>query len=287
MRRHAFWGRVFGESGDVDHSTSNFEDDGPSYDYDMYGLQAGFDFLRQRNEYGTRDVAGVYAGYARIDSDVDSVLGDDGGDADVNGYSLGGYWTRLGAAGWYIDAVLQGTYYDASTEAVGSSGFAGESFDTDGWGFAASLEGGYPIDFGDGFGLEPEAQLVYQHVSLNDGEDSFSDIDFDDTDAFYGRLGARLTKNWLTESGRHMTAWLSGDAWSDFGADGKTTFTAPDGSSSDFDTDLGGDWGRVGLGVASEVTETASLFLSGDYGFDLGSGSFESWGGRAGFKVKW
>ena len=36
------------------------------------------------------------------------------GTLGLNAYSGGGYWTHYGPGGWYLDAVLQGTYYDGN-----------------------------------------------------------------------------------------------------------------------------------------------------------------------------
>ncbi len=292
----AAWGRLFGETGSVDFDATNpagavqnIVEHGPSYDFDMYGLQAGMDLLRRLNDDGSRDIAGFYIGVGRITADVDAVLGGPAGTSSVNGYSLGGYWTRIAEKGWYVDAVLQATWYDAEGNAEGRGRFAGESFDTDGWGFAASLEGGYPFDLGNGWSVEPQAQLVYQHVSLDDGSDAFARIDYDATDALYGRLGGRLTKDWLTQSGKRMTAWGKADVWSGFGASATTTFSGPAGGNPiSFDTDIGGTWGSVGLGLQGEVKKNVTMFASGDYNFGLGGdGDFDSWSGRIGMKVKW
>ena len=292
----AAWGRLFGETGSVDFDATNpagavqnFVEHGPSYDFDMYGLQAGMDLLRRLNDDGSRDIAGFYIGVGRITADVDAVLGGPAGTSSVNGYSLGGYWTRIAEKGWFVDAVLQATWYDAEGNAEGRGRFAGENFDTDGWGFAASLEGGYPFDLGNGWSVEPQAQLVYQHVSLDDGSDAFARIDYDATDALYGRLGARLARDWLTESGKRMTAWGKADVWSVFGASATTTFSGPAGGNPvSFDTDIGGTWGSVGLGLQGEVKKNVTMFASGDYNFGLGGdGDFDSWSGRIGMKVKW
>lgn len=294
-RRHAVWGRVFGETGSVEFDSDSPEgavrdivDHGPSYDYDMYGLQAGIDLLRRLNGDGSRDIAGLYAAAGRIDADVDAVLDGSAGDSSVDGYSFGGYWTRIGETGWYLDAVLQGTWYDAEGDAKGRAPFAGENFDTEGWGFDASLEGGYPFALGNGWSVEPQAQLIYQYVSLDDGADAFGRIDYEATDTLYGRLGARLTKDWLTQGGQRMTAWGRANVWSGFGAESSATFSNPAGDDPvDFDTDIGGTWGSVGLGLQSEVGENVAMFATGDYNFRLSSGDFDSWSGRIGIKVKW
>src|SRR5262250_2159512 len=40
------------------------------------------------------------------------------GMVDLNGYSLAGYWTHYGPAGWYVNTVMQGTFYQGSATTV-------------------------------------------------------------------------------------------------------------------------------------------------------------------------
>ena len=89
------------------------------------------------------------------------------GDSDFAAYTLGGYWTHFGPTGWYTDAILQGTFYDISSTA--NRGLP--TFKTQGQGLAASLETGYPFKFAGGWFIEPQAQLVYQNININDAND--------------------------------------------------------------------------------------------------------------------
>ncbi len=284
-RRMAMWARVFGETGEADYGDSldDFLDHGPSYDFDLGGIQAGLDVLHVRHEDGGRDFAGFSIGYAHGSANVDDV-GDAAGDADIDAYSLGGYWTHLGAAGWYVDAVLQGLLYD---NGEAESAF-GEDFDTDGWGLGASLEAGYPFALGGGWTAEPQAQLIYQHVSLSDGEDQFGRIDLDDTDVVYGRLGGRLAHYWVTTDNLNASGWLSANVWSDFGEQAETSFATLAGdNAASFDSDLGGTWGSFGLGLAAEVSEDVQLFASGEYNVGFDDGDVWSVSGRAGLEIVW
>lgn len=164
----------------------------------------------------------------------------------------------------------------------------GETLSTDGWGFAASLEGGYPIALGAGWTIEPQAQLIYQRISIDGAADRFGRISYDDTDTLFGRLGGRLTKSWTLDSGRAITTWARANVWHSFGGDAKTSFASLQGLNPvTLGTSLGGTWGQVGLGVASQVTSNVSLFATADYNFALDQGKGTSLGGRAGIKVVW
>ena len=110
--------------------------------------------------------------------------------------SVGGYWTHFGPSDWYLDGVLQATWYDVTM--TGRRGL--RDGETDGWGLAASLEGGYPFDLGDGWLIEPQAQLIYQAIDLADFNDGAADVRYSDEDSLAGRIGARLARNWDLEA---------------------------------------------------------------------------------------
>jgi outer membrane autotransporter protein len=95
-----------------------------------------------------------------------------GGEDKFDAFSVGAYWTRFGRNNWYLDGVVQGTWYDISM--TGQRGLRDAS--TNAFGFAASLEGGYPFQIGGGWQLEPQAQLVYQALNINNFNDGFARI---------------------------------------------------------------------------------------------------------------
>lgn len=206
------------------------------------------------------------------------------GSTSMDGYSAGAYWTRKGASGWYVDGVVQGTWYDR----IRANSVLGESLKTNGWGFTASLESGYPVALGAGWAIEPQAQLIYQRISIDDGADRFGQVRYDDTNAVYGRVGARLTKNWSMDDGRTITLWGRANLWHTFGADAKTTFTSLAGTNPvTLNTDLGGSWAQFGLGASGQLTKSTSVFASADYNLGLGEAKGHGIAGRLGIKVVW
>jgi outer membrane autotransporter protein len=287
QRSLAGWGRIFGETGNVKSGNAgygSFAKHGPSYDFGMAGFQAGLDLYRNYNADGSHDTAGLYIGAGRVESDVNAVYGGHAGKVEMDGYSAGAYWTRKGASGWYVDAVVQGTWYDRIRARSASS----ETLRSNGWGLTASLEAGYPIALGSGWTIEPQAQIIYQRVSLDGGQDSFGLVNYDDTDAIYGRLGARLTKGWALSDGRQITTWARANIWHSFGADATTTFSSLTGLNPvALKTDLGGTWAQFGAGISGQVTKNVSVFASGDYSMAMGGGKGQSVGGRVGLKVVW
>lgn len=283
-----FWARAFGEAGSVDFGGDPAL--GPSYGFTIGGVQAGADLFRQQNLDGTRDVAGLYAGVGSAGANVQALDGSDAGDASVTGLSLGAYWTRTGESGWYLDAVVQGTFNMLATRSS-----QGVDFNTTGWGFAGSLEAGYPIGLGDGWSIEPQAQMIFQIASIEDASDGMGLVSFDNVAAVDGRLGVRLAKDWTSAEDRTLTTWVHADIRHSFTPTGTTadpvattTFAALDGSNPvTFSADTGGTWGSLGIGASGEINDTTRLFASADYKMRLDGHAGSSFGGRVGFRIKW
>ena len=162
------WGRFFGQT--IHNHYQAFAD--PSANGDLGGFQGGIDLLRGSLIAGHYDRAGLYGAYGDVHADVNGLVTNPAatayvlnrtGSMNLNSWSAGGYWTHVGPGGWYLDAVLQGTWYYGSA----STQFA--RLNTDGTGFIASLEGGYPFSWpqlGPGFVIEPQGQILWQKVSL-------------------------------------------------------------------------------------------------------------------------
>lgn len=172
----------------------------------LFGFQSGIDILRRTTESGHRNHAGVYIAYSSYDAS--SVRGFALGAQDVavgqlrmNGPSVGGYWTHFSPGGWYLDAVLQGSWYDTK-----ATSFYGTGISTHATGYAASLESGYPFRFGvdDRWLIEPQVQIVHQGMSVDRSQDAYSSVDWKVGKAWTARLGARLQ---YTERVDHKQLW--------------------------------------------------------------------------------
>jgi outer membrane autotransporter protein len=140
----SLWGRFFGQT--IDNHYQAFAD--PRASGNLGGFQGGIDLLRGSLIAGHYERAGLYAAYGDTNVNVDGLVTNPAatayifghtGSVHLDAWSGGAYWTHIGPAGWYLDGVLQGTSYGGSA----STSFA--SLDTNGWGFLASLEGGYPF----------------------------------------------------------------------------------------------------------------------------------------------
>lgn len=273
----AGWGRVFGErteqrwSGTVD----------PEFDGRIWGLQTGLDLYGIDRPSGHRDRFGLFFGYGRAEGDIRGfAIGQRRspvGKLNLDAKSLGAYWTHLGPTGWYVDAVLMHSWHDG--DARSNRGVRG---DIEGTSVTASLEGGYPIALGAGFTLEPQAQLIWQHLSLDRTRDRFSTVFFDNGDSLTGRVGARLQTSFLWGSAE-LQPYLTANLWHNFSRTDKVLFGATDVIPTRFrGTSL-----EVGGGVIAKLTSNVSLYATGGYVTALGDDKGHSLRGNLGLRVIW
>ncbi len=170
---------------------------GPNYDYDLVAFQFGLDVYRAAHQDGSRDHAGIYAALGRIEGDVTHFTGVNAGTGSIDAKSLGAYWTHFGPTGWYLDSILQGTWFEAEADSPSTL----RPFARDAFGWAASLEGGHPLQLGNGWILEPQAQLIYQSIERHEGAEAVAFVRVDDVETLTGRIGARVARTWtFTES---------------------------------------------------------------------------------------
>ena len=290
------WGRLIGFSGHNEGDPLGIYGGGPSFDYTFGAVQVGLDLYSVEHQNGHLDNAGVYLAVGHGTSDVEhNLLGFTfkGGEDSFNAVSLGGYWTHFGPEGWYLDGVVQATRYDMDMTARRGL----RSGETDAWGLAASLEGGYPFDFGNGWQFEPQAQLVYQALDISAFNDGAADVRFSDEDSLAGRVGAKLSRTWAVggedySSGndagappRQFTIWGRADLWSEFLGAPVTEFSSATGFIP-FTANLGDNWARLGIGGSFELTDSTTLYGNVNYETDFNNASY-AWDGKIGLKVKW
>jgi len=117
--------------------------------------------------------------------------------------------------------VLQGTAYTGDATTIVSK------LPTDGSGFIASLEGGYPIPLplGPHFILEPQGQIIYQRVGFHDAFDNEATIGLGTTSGATGRLGVRGQWTINTEQGQVWQPYVRANVWHNWGA--QATLTSP------------------------------------------------------------
>lgn len=278
------WARVIAQHDSRDGGRLGiYGDKGPSYSDDMFALQAGVDLYRGQHDNGS-DIAGVYVALGQIAGDVQHFDGINAGHDQLNGYTLGGYWTHVGVSGWYTDTVVQGTGYNIKASSTRMA-----PLKTNGRSFAASLEGGYPVPLSNGWVFVPQAQLVYQTASFNDTSDAASSVYFDNANSLAGRVGSEAKKSWAFGSDaaqpRSISTWLRVDLWREFMANPGVAFSTPTTPVS-FHSNLEGSWVGLRAGLSSQLAR--NVFVYANVGYDIGvSNHGDGYGGRAGLRISW
>jgi outer membrane autotransporter protein len=253
------WARFFGQG--IDNSYQAFAD--PRASGWTGGFQGGVDFWRGSLLPGHRDAAGVYLAFANSNLTVDGLVTNAAatnyvqsrtGTLALTGYSAGGYWTHYGPGGWYLDAVLQGTYYNGNA----LTQFA--NLPVNGSGFVSSLEGGYPVPLplGPRFVLEPQAQIIYQQVTFGQANDGVGPVALGSTSGPTGRIGLRGMWTIDGDSGQvwQPQVWqpyVRANLWRDWNAEATTTFGSDPVPLIEAATRLefaGGVTARLGPGVS-------------------------------------
>lgn len=183
-------------------------------------------------------------------------------------YRISGYGTYQSNQGWYVDGILSGGWFDGdvSTQARGRVGAM------DGGLFAASIEAGYPLAMPYGLNLEPQLQLIGQHVSFR------NNIDIDDLEVnigsqnqLVGRAGVRLTRP-VTVAGGRVTPYLGFDLFHAF-----TGGTNVHVGEVQFESGKLGDAYQLSLGLNGMPTGRLSLYGRVSYQHALGSGGVQGW----------
>lgn len=270
------WGRVFG----IDRKQSFEGTVLPTWDGDIWGLQAGQDFIGITRADGSADRLGLFYGYARARADMRGFavgeLRTPTGRIGIDGHSLGGYWTHIGASGWYVDSVLMHSWLDGDTFSV-----RGVETREEGAALTASLEGGYPIAIGGKWVIEPQAQLIWQPVWLDTARDPFSRIVYADSDGVTGRLGARLTGSFQAGETR-LVPYLKANLWHGFDGTDTVRFEATPIRLEHEATAL-----EIGGGLAAQITDFVSVYGTASYTTEIDDFTQESLSGTAGLRLTW
>lgn len=294
------WVRLLAHDGEREGGSQGiYGRGGPGYDYRFVALQVGLDLYRAVDEDdNSRDHAGAYLAYGRGKAEVRHrlpALADfDAGTDHLEAQTIGGYWTRFSEEGAYFDAVAQYTWYR-----LRSMSYRLPEVSTDGTGLALSLEGGYPFVVAedeeawhpeDGrWRLEPQAQVIFQRLSLDDMHDPAGDVRFSDTDSLVARIGARLDRTGVRKNDedqlRTSDAWLRANIWHEFKGKPRTEFATASGAVP-FVASLGGTWYEIGLGGTRQVSDTGYLYADIDYSFSA-DGRDTAWNGKIGMRWHW
>lgn len=275
-KRPASWARVFGANNDQSWDGTVL----PTSKGDIWGVQTGQDVLGMTRPDGSADRLGLFYAYTRATADMRGFavgrLHAPAGSIGVDANSLGGYWTHIGASGWYLDSVLMHTWLNGDTASV-----RGVATDEGGTALTGSLEAGYPIPVGAKWAIEPQAQIIWQPVWLDDVRDPYSRISYADSDGVTGRLGARLTGAFKAGE-TQLVPYLKANLWHAFNGTDTARFETTPIVLEREATAL-----EIGGGIAAQLTNFVSIYGAASYTTEIDDFRQEGISGNVGLRLTW
>lgn len=136
----AGWGRVYGK--DLDQTWAGTVT--PRLDGSLNGFQVGNDLFGSQTAGGQTQRTGFFVGHSRLQGDVDGFNqgfeGKRAGKVELEGDSVGLYWTLTDPENWYVDTVAMYTWLDGDSHSD-----RGLKIDNKGHAVTLSAEAGYPL----------------------------------------------------------------------------------------------------------------------------------------------
>ncbi|WP_174994870.1 autotransporter outer membrane beta-barrel domain-containing protein [Pandoraea anhela] len=241
------WARTFGNRYNAKPAS------GQGYRQDQWGVLFGADRAVAQTQNGTW-YAGAMAGTST--SNLKFGVGSNGA---IESYTVGGYATWIGKNGYYFDGVLKYNRYNAELNARMRDGVmsAGEYSNN---GFGASAEFGRRLGFGNGWFVEPYAQVAAMTAgaadfSLDNGMVARSSR----TTSIQTSLGATLGKTFETSKGTFQP-YVRAAVIQDFAKNNKVTI-----NGNEFNNDLSGTRVEVGAGLAAQMQKNLQAYLDASY----------------------
>jgi hypothetical protein len=235
-----------------------------------------------KNGNGATQILGLIGGDNQIQMSADGALtrrtlaAPNTDSLNLQGQSLGAYYSLVGAQGWHVDLSASGGRV---------SGFSrtpqGNRQATEGSAMTFSVEGGYPIGLSENWVVEPQAQLINQRISL-DAPYAGSNASSTDLTAWSGRVGARL-KGSYDLNGLPVEPYVRTNLWHTVYTGSTVTLDQVDKISSSRKSSTV----ELGLGLVARVTPAVSLYMSADYSSDVDDNDLNGIIGSLGVRMRW
>jgi len=200
---------------------------------------------------------------------------------DNNSLALYLTWQRQN--GFYMDGVLSFDNHRGKTDIPRQQDVGSPKAKS----WSASLESGYPYLFDNGLKLEPQAQLMYTRINMdNFTDEDHTTVNYEDYSQTIGRLGLRADRTWVDEAGRQYTPYVRANYFRGWGGEAKTTVGAENlDISHTFTSGKFGQMGELGVGGTATFKNDLSLNAEVDYRKEINSNGARGWGYTGG--VRW
>lgn len=218
----------------------------------LTGFQAGTDLWADAHWR-----AGIYVGELEGDMSVSGfargIVNYGAGTNNLRSQYLGAYATWKNDSGLYVDGVLQAgrhRYTASPTLSFGSSG-KGSSL-------LASIEVGQSFGIAPGWTIEPQLQLVHQHISLDDGSIAGALVRQNSHSGWLARAGVRVKGEIATSAGL-LQPYVRFNVYRSGSGTDTARFIGPAGYS-DIATRTGGTSTELTAGATLQLTQGASIY---------------------------
>ncbi|WP_095050726.1 autotransporter outer membrane beta-barrel domain-containing protein [Pseudomonas sp. Irchel s3h9] len=212
---------------------------------------------------------GVLTSRALADPNTDTL--------NLQGQSLGAYYSLTGAQGWHVDLSASG----GRVRGFSRNG-QGARQATEGSAMTFSVEGGFPIGLSDNWVVEPQAQLINQRITLDTPYAGSGNASSTDLTAWSGRVGARL-KGSYDLNGLPLEPYVRTNLWHTVYTGSTVTLDQVDKISSSRKSSTV----ELGLGLVARVTPVVSLYVSADYSSDVDDNDLNGIIGSLGVRMRW
>ncbi|MHC8367022.1 autotransporter domain-containing protein [Pseudomonas sp. ZT5P21] len=196
---------------------------------------------------------------------------------NLEGQSLGAYWSLTGPQGWHIDLSASGGRVNGF-----SRNEQGARQVTEGSAVTFSVEGSFPIGLSDNWVVEPQAQLINQRITLDTPYAGSGNATSSDLSSWSGRVGARL-KGSYDFNGLGVEPYVRTNLWHTVYTGNTVTLDQVDKISSSRNSSTI----EVGLGLVARVTPAVSLYVSADYSSDVDDNDLNGLIGSLGVRMRW
>ena len=264
------FGTTFNYTSDRSFTAFGFNSSG-----DYAGTQLGGNWIAANNAAGTLRL-GLDGTLGRLRYQPSAIDGQSKGLFNTD--TLAGTITWQSQQGWYVDAIIMGGMFDGAV----STPNRGQTAGFNGTSIAASLEAGYPIPLGwQRLSLEPEVQLVYQHLNFPQRTDVDGiNVDLGSPDQGVFRGGARLIRSFTGPDGRLLTPYLEANVLQGIGGGNNVELSNVGFGTGRFGTAL-----QVGGGITGTLTRNLSVYGDVAWQQNVGNdGGFRGWSFNGGLR---
>ncbi|RON09710.1 autotransporter outer membrane beta-barrel domain-containing protein [Pseudomonas brassicacearum] len=272
------WDRVYGQPArNAERDVLNSQFSG------MTGAEVkGPAVLTLQSSGGSTQRVGLVGGTSQFQSSgngqlISSAIIDPNNTLNVQGPSLGAYWSLTGANGWHVDMTASGGRVNGY-----SLNDQGQRQIAEGSAMTLSVQGGFPIGISENWVIEPQAELINQRITLDTPYAGSGNASSSDLTSWSGRVGASLKGSYAIK-GLPIEPYVRTNFWHTVNTSDTVTLGQVDKLSSSRNTSSV----ELGLGLVARVTPAVSLYVSGDYNSATVNNDLNGLIGSIGVRMLW